>query len=134
MIAFFGTSRQRPKPTDVQTAAPDEAIKEVLRFEQRARSMRFEIFDDNVINDSIWPLLQDLFAAHLAGVKMRTKELQLGSRLPLTTVLRYLDHLEKFDIARRGSDPLDHRVTLVSMTESGAYWMRQYYSGLISEE
>jgi hypothetical protein len=114
---------------------PDDGlIAELVHHEQRGRSLRAEIFDANVVGDSSWPLVQDLFAAHLAGARMRTKELCATSGLPQTTVLRYLDHLERFDVIRRDDDPEDQRVTLVSITEAGAFWMREYYTQMILAE
>jgi DNA-binding MarR family transcriptional regulator len=65
---------------------------------------------------------------------MRTKELCDTSGLPQTTVIRYLDHLQRLDLVRREGDPDDSRATLVSMTEWGAYWMREYYSQVIVAE
>ncbi len=112
----------------------DGLISAFLGYERRARSLRGEIFDASVINDSSWPLLQDLFAAHLAGEKMRTKQLCATSGLPQTTVLRYLDHLERCDVIQREDDPGDNRVTLVSLTEAGAFWLREYYTKVVRTE
>jgi hypothetical protein len=114
--------------------ADDGLIAAIVGYERRASASRFKIFDDNVINDSNWPLVQDLFEAHLSGAPLRTKELCSASGLPQTTVLRYLDHLEKFDVVRRVSDPADQRVTLVEITEAGALWVREYYSQVIEAE
>nr|WP_166178738.1 winged helix DNA-binding protein [Altererythrobacter segetis] len=114
--------------------AGDDFIAAMLGYEHRARKLRNETFDAAVINDSSWPLLQDLLAAHLKGQKLRTKQLCAASGLPQTTVLRYLDHLERFGVVRRESDPGDSRVTLVSVTEAGALRMREYYTRLLAIE
>jgi DNA-binding MarR family transcriptional regulator len=65
---------------------------------------------------------------------MRTKELCATSGLPQTTVLRYLDHLEKLDMVRRETDPDDSRVTLIVMTDWGALWLREYYSQVFASQ
>jgi len=52
------------------------------------------------------------------------------SSLPQTTTLRYLDNLEKLDLVYREADQTDQRVTLVSLTELGASWIRKYYSSV----
>jgi DNA-binding MarR family transcriptional regulator len=114
--------------------ADDEFIAALLGYEHRARTLRNQTFDGHVINDSSWPLLQDLLAAHLKGEKLRTKQLCAASGLPQTTVLRYLDQLEKVGVVRRESDPDDSRVTLVSVTEGGALRMREYYTRLLTAE
>ena len=112
----------------------DDIIDPFVEYEIRARTVRLEMFDSHIVNDATWPLMQELFSAHIDGVSMRTKELCASSALPQTTVLRYLDHLEKFEVVRRESDAEDHRVTLVSLTGVGAFWMRQYYSRVIWSE
>jgi DNA-binding MarR family transcriptional regulator len=134
LMAIFFNSGRGHEPTSVGAFADDDVIAVLLAYERRARSFRSEIFDDNIINDSSWPLLQDLFAAYLAGAKLRTKQLCATSGLPQTTVIRYLDHLEKFDVIRREHDAEDQRVTLVGVTEAGAFWMREYYTQVIKAE
>ena len=106
----------------------DDVVAAMLDYEYRLSSLRLAMFDYNVINDASWPLVQRLFSAHLKGTKMRTKELYVDTGLAQTTVLRYLDHLEKCDVVRRENDPLDHRATLVMITDAAAAWVREYYS------
>jgi DNA-binding MarR family transcriptional regulator len=135
MQIFFGETRRGRRPIHASNEwADDRLIASLVDYERRARAVRTEIFDANVINESSWPLLQDLFAAHMAGVKMRTKELCATSGLPQTTVLRYLDHLERFEVIRREQDADDQRVTLVAVTDSGAFWMREYYTEVVKTE
>jgi DNA-binding MarR family transcriptional regulator len=135
MVIFFSDAGQRREPAGAQSMWVDDGlISAFLGYERRARLLRGEIFDANVINESGWLLLQELFAAHLEGEKMRTKQLCATSGLPQTTVLRYLDHLERFDVIRREDDPDDSRVTLVSVTEAGAFWLREYYTRAIAIE
>ena len=134
MELFFSNPRLGREPMSKADMADDDFITALLGYEHRARTLRNQVFDAAVINDSSWPLLQDLLAAHLKGQKLRTKQLCAASGLPQTTVLRYLDHLEKFGIVRRESDPDDSRVTLVSVTEAGALRMREYYTKLLMIE
>jgi DNA-binding MarR family transcriptional regulator len=135
MVIFFSDAGPGVEPASAKTVSVDDGlISTFLGYERRARLLRGEIFDGNVINESSWPLLQELFAAHLKGERMRTKQLCATSGLPQTTVLRYLDHLERFDVIRREDDPDDNRVTLVSVTEAGAFWLREYYTRAIAIE
>jgi DNA-binding MarR family transcriptional regulator len=134
MEIFFSSPRPGREPTSKADMADDDFIAALLGYEHRARTLRNHAFDGAVINDSSWPLLQDLLAARIKGQKLRTKQLCAASGLPQTTVLRYLDHLEKFGIVRRESDPDDSRVTLVSVTEAGALRMREYYTKLLMIE
>lgn len=133
MAIFFNSPKSRTEaPSAWGERASDELIQTLLEYELGARSLRTTMFDPHVINESSWTLVQDLFAAHLRGQKMRTKELCAASGLPQTTVIRYLDHLEKLDLVRREADRDDSRVTLVSMTDWGAFWLREYYSQVVS--
>lgn len=124
----------RTLPLEGRKSADERLIGAFVDYDLRARSLRGAIFDQAIINDSSWPIVQRLFGAHLTGEKMRTKELYVESALPQTTVLRYLDHLEKCEVVCRENDPNDNRVTLVSLTDSAASWLREYYSQIIEAE
>lgn len=135
MAAFFNSALlQREANGKWGDRISNELITPVLEYELSARSLRSHMFDPHVINDSSWILVQDLFAAHLKGVKMRTKELCATSGLPQTTVLRYLDHLEKLEMVQRETDPDDSRVTLIVMTDWGVFWLREYYGQVIASQ
>jgi DNA-binding MarR family transcriptional regulator len=135
MATLFNKARRNREPqSEWGERVADAQIGTLLEYELGARSLRSHMFDPHVINDSSWTLVQDLFAAHLKGVKMRTKELCATSGLPQTTVLRYLDHLEKLDMVRRETDPDDSRVTLIVMTDWGALWLREYYSQVFASQ
>jgi DNA-binding MarR family transcriptional regulator len=133
-MEIFFHSGGGQEPATAGAFADDKLIAALVSYERRARLIRGEIFDENVIDDSSWPLLQNLFAAYLEGEQLRTKQLSATSRLPQTTVLRYLDHLEKLDVVRREDNPEDRRVTLVSVTEAAAFWVREYYTEVINAE
>lgn len=135
----MGILFDRPDPAAVRNARDGNLemivrVSELLTYDRRARELRRVIFDTAVINDSCWHILQDLFAAHLAGAEVRTKHLHLTTGLPQTTVLRYLDHLETFDAVIRASDDTDSRVTLVSLTPTAVDWMFEYYEQLAENE
>jgi len=111
---------------------PDLAARaaELLHHDRLARELRRTIFDSAVINDSCWHILQDLFAAHLAGEDVRVKHLVLTTGLPQTTVLRYLDHLETFAAINREEDPTDSRGKLITLTQAGRAWLCEFYEQL----
>ncbi|HEY7807186.1 MAG TPA: MarR family transcriptional regulator [Croceibacterium sp.] len=134
MAVFFNSARLREPKSKWGERVGNDLIETVLEYELGARTLRSHMFDPHVINDSSWILVQDLFAAHLKGLKMRTKELCATSGLPQTTVLRYLDHLESLEMVRREADPDDSRVTLILMTDWGASWLREYYSEVVSSQ
>jgi len=134
MPIFSEGARGRNPPATNSELIGDNVIDAFVDHEIRARSLRGAIFDYSIINDSSWPIVLRLFQGHLRGEKMRIKELYVDSALPQTTVLRYVDHLEKCEVVRRDDDPSDSRVTLVSLTRSAALWLREYYSQNIEAE
>jgi len=134
MTVLRRNSNHRLRLGDDPPRAGDDLVRPLLVHERQARSLRLEMFNSDVINDSSWPLLQELFAAHLDDRGMRTTDLCASSCLPLTTTLRYLDHLVKCGLVRREDDPTDQRVTLVFLTGPAALSLRQYYSRLIWSE
>jgi DNA-binding MarR family transcriptional regulator len=134
MPNFNNGARGRKPPIIASEPTDRRGIAAFVDQEIRARSLRASIFHDSIINDSSWPLVLHLFNAHLNDRKMRTKELYVESALPQTTVLRYLDHLEKCEVVRRDDDKSDSRVTLVSLTDSAAHWLAEYYSQIIEAE
>ena len=134
MAVFFDHAKRKHKSAKGADWIDDAFVASMLAYERRLRALRDEIFESNIISEASWPLLQELFAAHLAGEKLRTKQVCASSGLPQTTVLRYLNHLEKFDVIYRERDPEDDRVTLVSITQSAAFWMREYYAEVVKAE
>ena len=135
-MEFF--AKKSPFKFHATLADPGEAntdlITRLLAYEKRLRDLRRKIFDAKVINDPSWVLLQDLFSAHLRDEKLRTKELYAMSGLPHTTVIRYLDHLEKFDAVVREVDPTDSRATLVYLSEAGVVWMHEFFDQVVTAE
>lgn len=134
MPIFREGTRGRKLPADDAEFVDDRTIAALVEFEIRASALRNAIFDTNVLDDSSWPIVRRLFDAHLKGVSMRTKELYVDTEIPPTTVHRYVDHLEKCEVVRRGDDPSDNRVTLVSLTETAALWLREYYTQVFDSE
>lgn len=135
MAVFFSGKRRMSDSVEVDTRpAKTRSMAALLRYELRARAMRHRIFDGAVINEQAWLVLQDLFAAHLEDVVVRTKELCSTTGLHKTTLLRYLDHLVDVGIVERGIDEDDHRATPVSLTGPGVAWLQQYYSEMVVKE
>ena len=127
MTMIFNASKRTREPNSAVLLPSDSMISELVGYERRARTVRGEMFQDHAINDASWPLLQDLFKAHLRGQKVRTKELCATSGLPQTTVLRYLDHLETFAVIEREEDPEDNRGKFILLSAAGRQWMTEYY-------
>ena len=135
MALFFSGKRRMSDPVGLdKKPAKTGLIASLLQYELRARALRHRIFDDAAINDQAWHVLQDLFAAHLVGTAVRTKELCSTTGMSKTTLLRYLDHLADVGIIERGIDEDDHRATPVSLSETGVTWLQHYYSEMVARE
>ena len=64
MEIFFSNPRRGREPTTSRTDLVDDGvIAALLSYEYRARTLRGRVFDGTIINDTSWPLLQDLLAS-----------------------------------------------------------------------
>lgn len=64
-------------------------------------------------------MLRMLFEGWLADKPPCVKELRLACRCPTTSILRRIDMLEMSGLAARSVHPVDHRRSLVRLTDAG---------------
>lgn len=84
-----------------------ERIRAFVELEKHARNVRREMFDRWSVNDQAWVILQELYAAKLSGGQPQAGALALTTGMPVSTVLRYVDHLAQLDFVRL-EPGLDH--------------------------
>ncbi|MGX7894272.1 hypothetical protein [Tsuneonella sp. HG222] len=123
----FGVADTATKPLD------RDQLRDLVSFECRKRSLRHQMFDSTVVNDSCWHVLEELYSAHLANYMPRSKAILDHEVMAPTTVLRYLDHLETFGLISRIEDPSDSRARLVKLTDKAVFWLEDYYSLLLEK-
>jgi DNA-binding MarR family transcriptional regulator len=101
-------------------AAPDvEALLHPVDAELRLRRRRERTFNLGYFGDAAWDILLELERAQRMGHKIAITDIGVESRIPLTTVLRYLTRLEKDGLITRRVDPNDRRRVFVALTSDG---------------
>lgn len=101
-------------------AAPDvEALLHPVDAELRLRRRRERAFNIGYFGEAAWDILLELERAQRMGHKIAITDIGVESRIPLTTVLRYLTRLEKDGLITRRVDPNDRRRVFVALTSEG---------------
>ena len=90
------------------------------------RRRRESVFGDGLFGEPAWDMMLELFVAAGKGHTLSTKSVTLGSAVPPTTALRWLENLETEGIVRRFPDPGDKRRTCVELSVSAHAKMSEY--------
>ncbi|MEN9708334.1 MAG: hypothetical protein RIQ68_742 [Pseudomonadota bacterium] len=96
-----------------------EVLLHPVDSELRLRRRRERTFNIGYFGDAAWDVLLELERARRLGHNIAITDLGVESRIPLTTVLRYLNRLEKDGFIDRRVDPNDRRRVFVSLTSEG---------------
>lgn len=108
------------KSLSQRIAAPEaEALLHPVDAELRLRRRREYMFDITYFGDAAWDMLLELERAQRMGHNIAVTDIGVESRIPLTTVLRYLARLENDGLVSRRTDPNDRRRVFVSLTPLG---------------
>lgn len=101
-------------------AAPDaETLLHPVDAEIRLRRRRERAFKVSYFGDAAWDIMLELERAQRMGHNIAITDIGVESRIPLTTVLRYLARLEKDGFVNRRVDPNDRRRIFVTLTSEG---------------
>ena len=105
----------------------------LLRLAERvqlARAARPRHFSPNLFGEPGWDMMLALYVAHGRGYRMTVTEVCFESRVPQTTALRWLEHMESAGMAERRPNALDRRTALISITNTGLATMTAYLQEL----
>ena len=94
----------------------------------QARRRRTHFFSADLFADPAWDMLLELYAADLGQRRMSVSSLCLGSGVPATTALRWINTLEKNGLLIRAADPLDGRRVFVRLSEIALTSMTSYFA------
>lgn len=96
----------------------------------RDRRRRAEVFgDDTLFGEPAWDILLDLFAAGERGKRVAVTSACIGSGVPSTTALRWLNVLEARGLVEREEDLSDARRSFVRLTGKAKVLMAEYFAG-----
>lgn len=96
-----------------------ESLLHPVDAELRLRRRRERAFSVNYFGDAAWDIVLELERAQRMGHNLAITDIGVESRIPLTTVLRYLTRLEKDGFIVRKVDPTDRRRVFVTLTQTG---------------
>lgn len=91
-----------------------------------ARKARLKFFESDLFFDPTWAMLLDLYRSDLTGAELSVSSLCIGSGVPSTTALRYLQVLEERGYVERVADKADKRRTFVRLTTRARSAMASY--------
>lgn len=111
---------------DSRTDAQARRAREMLHDRARRR----QYFNSRLFSDPAWDILLELYLAGVAQCRVPVSSIGVRAGIPLTTVLRWLDILQKEGLVQRTRDPLDGRRIFISLTSNGGEAMGAYFESL----
>jgi len=108
-------------------ASPDLAELALRTYRDRRR--RAEIFgDETLFGEPAWDILLDLFVAGEKGKRVAVTSACIGSGVPSTTALRWLNVLEMRNLVEREEDLQDARRSFVRLTPKARDLIADYFT------
>jgi DNA-binding MarR family transcriptional regulator len=99
-----------------------------IRAILKARRDRAKFFPADLFADPAWDMLLELYAAQLGQRRISVSKLCLGSGVPPTTALRWINTLERKRLLTRSADALDGRRVFVQLSDEGITAMTAYFA------
>lgn len=95
----------------------------------RDRRRRAEVFgDETLFGEPAWDILLDLYVSGERGKRVAVTSACIGSGVPSTTALRWLNVLEARGLVEREDDNADARRSFVRLTSKARIAMAEYFS------
>lgn len=101
--------------------------------ELKLRRNRDRHFPEGYFSGSIWDILLELDCAERCGRKYAISDVGIGSKIPLTTALRYVVTLENDGMIVRELDPNDRRRAYVTLTAKSRAAIDQCFNETLSQ-
>ncbi|TKW75474.1 MAG: winged helix DNA-binding protein [Staphylococcus hominis] len=111
-----------PGAADIDVAAVRAAI--------RARRLREQFFERDLLGEPGWDILLDLFAAELEQLRVSVSSLCIAAAVPPTTALRWITGMTEAGLLERQADAADRRRAFIRLTAGASTAMRNYFAAL----
>lgn len=98
-----------------------------IRMIRDIRTKRRE-FPGGLFSDRGWEILLTLYAVHLEQYRLSITGLTAETKIPGTTILRWLSSLEVADLVVRTGDITDNRRIFVRLSQKGVLTMNSYFA------
>lgn len=106
---------------------PEHLLRLATNLKQ-AREERDRYFVREMFGEAGWDILLALYVARGRGYRMKVSDACFEARVPSTTALRWLEHLENAGLIERRVNAIDRRSTLVEISGQGVARMSEYLS------
>lgn len=90
------------------------------------RRLREAEFRPTFFGEPAWEMLLELYIRDSSGASTTTAHLQAGSGSPPSTVLRWLQQLERENLVIRYAHPVDHGTDFVELTDEARDSLERY--------
>jgi len=100
------------------------------QLEQRAH--RANYFNRAIFGETAWDILLVLYVTGFSGPRQTIGKLARWIDTPPTTVVRWVDYLEKERLVRREPHPNDKRIIFISLLDKGGEALEDYLASLNS--
>jgi DNA-binding MarR family transcriptional regulator len=109
-----------------------EALDEFRKTEIKLRRARESHFPCGYFSDVAWDILLDLDSAAREGKQFAITDLCVEAKVPLATVLRYLNKLTADGYIQRSPDSKDRRRFFIALTDAGQRAMDSVFDDIVS--
>lgn len=97
-----------------------------------ARRARSAFVDSSILNEPGWDMLLALYIAEESEARNSISRLTEFSGAPLSTALRWIDHLGRLGLTSRVAHPTDVRTSFVELTNEGRDALDSYFNRIIA--
>ena len=95
-----------------------------------SRQLRTSYFSPSIFGEPAWDVLLVLYIAEASGARQTIGKLADRIKIPPTTVLRWVDYLEKARLVDRQPHPTDRRVAFIRLLEKGRSALEGYLQAI----
>ena len=101
-----------------------------VRAAIRARRLREQFIDPELLGEPAWDILLDLLAAELEQLRVSVSSLCIAAAVPPTTALRWITGMTEAGLLERHADAADRRRAFVTLAAGASTAMRNYFAAL----
>lgn len=123
-VLLTAPSRRRPESADRKLFL-DRARRALFERQQRS-----EHFTKAIFGEPAWDVLLVLYIADFVGGKQTIGNVASLVDVPVSTVVRWVRHLEREHLVTREPHPHDRRMVFVRLGEQGREVLDRYFSSL----